>query len=341
MDTPIQLHTTKDDNDPNTTQPIRKSNKLLGFLGLSKDKSKGLKNKTSNQSLYAQAPLQAARFPPVVFQPSQKPSDDSQSDIIAAPVDKPLPTPPPSEIKSFVDIFPKNIAKPVIKTVLPNTQERIEATMQLVYCNKLIFDGQSLELGVKGSLEQDFDEAEHAWIETAGQNPIQQEHLRWLVVKVVEEFVKDDLKGPALIVEVVILGPVLDRDTYRSLLSCFISKFERDVILDIAILQGLVQLIESASSGYLEGDDLVRTLAVLRRGLEGTHGPSSEHMHQIAFAVARLLDVMVNNMVKDVNRTNDHQPLVAILMELKDTTDPILQFQAEYALQAAQYIPDD
>ncbi|KAF9091907.1 hypothetical protein BGX29_010712 [Mortierella sp. GBA35] len=74
-------------------------------------------------------------------------------------------------------------------------------------------------------------------------------HLRWLVTKLVEDFAKDDLKGPTLISEAVILGPVLDRDIYRSLFSCFIAKFEKATILDVTLLQGFVQLIESASSG--------------------------------------------------------------------------------------------
>ncbi|KAG0291715.1 WD_REPEATS_REGION domain-containing protein [Linnemannia gamsii] len=50
---------------------------------------------------------------------------------------------------------------------------------------------------------------------------------------------------------------------------------------------------------------------------------------------------MINCMVKDLNRTEGHQPLACILTELKDTEDSILQFQVNYALQALQYVPDD
>ncbi|KAG9063930.1 hypothetical protein KI688_004044 [Linnemannia hyalina] len=68
---------------------------------------------------------------------------------------------------------------------------------------------------------------------------------------VVEAFITDDIKGSAIIAEVDILGPILDRDTYRSLLSCFISKFEQVTILDSNLLQGLIQLIECVSHGSL------------------------------------------------------------------------------------------
>ncbi|KAF9959349.1 hypothetical protein BGZ72_009811, partial [Mortierella alpina] len=252
-------------------------------------------------------------------------------------------------------------------TGLPKLLDRIEETRQLVYCNRLIRDGllpigpatsdstakeivdksqessptAFSESAANGLQTWKPDEAERKWINVIRQDPIKQEELRWLVTKVVDEFAKDALKGDAIIVEVVLVGPVLDRGTYRNLLSCFIDKFERDALLDVPLLQGLIQLIEGASPGYLNDDDLVKTLAVLRGRLQDIHRPSSEHLYQIVIAISRLLGIMVNGSVSGVNRVEQHQPLLATLRELSDTKDPVLKFQVDYALQALQYIPND
>jgi hypothetical protein len=50
---------------------------------------------------------------------------------------------------------------------------------------------------------------------------------------------------------------------------------------------------------------------------------------------------MVDCEVKDLKREQLHEPLSKYLKELKDSTDPSLVYQAAYAYQALQYIPDD
>ncbi|KAG0265390.1 hypothetical protein BGZ95_003327 [Linnemannia exigua] len=297
---------------------------------------------------------------------------------------------------SISGIFPQDLSKPVIKTGLPTALERIEMTQQLVYSNRLIRDyllaisagataegqpdefvNESQESGATESRESSYsglqqwepDDTEYTWVKA--QDPIQQRHLCGLADKVVAEFVKDGIKEPAVIAEVVILGPVLDRDTYRSLLNSLIAKLTQDVYLNVPVLQGLIQLIEGASPGYLEHSDLIDTLTVLRKRLERSHKPSSniksasndksstgessslehtlylehkasfEHLYQITIAISRVLDVMVNSEVRNVDRTRVHQSLVEALSELQNIADPILQFQVHYALQASQYIPDD
>ncbi|KAG0315149.1 hypothetical protein BGZ97_008543 [Linnemannia gamsii] len=360
---PTQQHATEDsDNSSINTSSPRKRDKLRNVFRF---KSEGLNNKAPNQSLDAQvSPPPAARLPPVT---SKTKDNECRPTTSSSPTYNLLPT-PPTKTKLISGIFPKNLAKPVIKSELPGQQDRIEVTQQLVYCSRLIRDSLSpvrlvnADEGSTGefvggpqhpsptasqkSVADDPEvwkpnEAERTWIELVGDDLIKQDELRWLVAKVVDEFANDLLKGHDLIAEVALVGPVLDRDTYRSLLSCFINKFEHDSLLDVPLLQGLVQLVEGASPGYLVDDDLVKILAVLRRRLQGTHKPSSEHMYQITIAVSRLLDVMVNGEVSGVNRVEQHQPLIATLRELRDTKDPILGFQVEYALQASQYIPND
>ncbi|KAG0301433.1 hypothetical protein BGZ97_002782, partial [Linnemannia gamsii] len=263
--------------------------------------------------------------------------------------DNPSPT-LPTDNQAILGIFPKNLPQPAIKSDLPFFTDRIEEIQQLFYCIRVIFHSQvnfspaaaASERWTGGLVnEAEFHNTESAWIEAIRHDPVRQEHFRSLATKVVETFIEDDFKGHALIAEVVILGPVLGRDIYRSLLSCFVYKVEQDTLLDVALLQGLIQLVESASPGYLEDDDLVKILAVLRRHLEGTHKTTSEHLYQVVIAITRLIDILVNGMVKDVSRTEDHQSLVMALTELKDIVDPTLQFLVGYALQATQYIPDD
>ncbi|KAF8927214.1 hypothetical protein BGZ47_002267, partial [Haplosporangium gracile] len=330
---PTQQHATgDDDSNRSNTPPPRKRDWFFNAIGLSK--SKGVENKASNQSLNTQG----------------------------------SPSPPVTKSEAISDIFPKSLDKPEIKTGLPKLLDRIEETRQLVYCNRLIRDGllpiapatsdkgsteeivgksqessptASQESATNGLQTWKPNEAERKWINVIRQDPIKRDELRWLVTKVVDEFSKDALKGDALIVEVVLVGPVLDRGTYRRLLSCFLDKFERDALLDVLLLQGLIQLVEGASPGYLNDDDLVKTLTVLRRRLQDIHRPSSEHLYQIVIAISRLLDIMVNGSVSGVNRVEQHQPLIATLRELSDTKDPILKFQVDYALQALQYIPND
>ncbi|KAF9144372.1 hypothetical protein BG015_000133 [Linnemannia schmuckeri] len=376
-----QLNPPTDGNGSGTTstKPLRMFDKFLNTLGFSKS-DKNTKNMASNHSLNAQPPLQPVNPVPVDPSVDNVALLGERTAVSNNLKDKPLPTShseaplsstranehvhlPPGQHQSITGIFPMNLSKPAIKTDLPRPQDRIERTDQLVYCNTLLLSSQSSSTSViatdddkalDGSdgngpkalndqerLVSDLDMSECAWLQALKQDPVEQHHLRWLALKVVEEFVKVDIKGPAVIAEAVILGPVLDRSTFRSLLSCFIDRLENATLLEIDVLQGLVQLAEGATSGYVEDDDLVKALAVLRRRLVGTHRSSSEHLYQVILAISRLLDIMVNCMVKDLNRTEDHQPLACILTELKDIEDSILQFQVNYALQALQYVPDD
>ncbi|KAF9900866.1 hypothetical protein EC991_006770 [Linnemannia zychae] len=387
-DSPTHPYVTGDDNNSNDALPVRTRDKIRNFLSLPKSKSKGLKNKSSAQSLNTQNSTQTTGVPLNETKPVVIPAITNLSGSLSAPVGN-ATSAPFRGMKSISDIFSKDLPKPMIKAELPSTLDRIEVTQQLVYAQRLIRHGQSIvSSGVATITERPIsdstnlntptaldkqgrmpDRAERAWIKS--QDPMQQHHLQGLVDNVVAEFAKDDLKGSAAIAEVVILGPILDRNTYRRLLNHLVIRFKQDIYFDVPLLQGLVQLIEDASPGYLEHGDLVDTLGILRERLKQLHKPSSEkkdfakdkssftdksagdhalsldhkasfeQLYQITIAISRLLDVMVNNEVKNVNRISVHQSLVAALSELEDVTDPILQFQVQYALQASQYIPDD
>ncbi|KAF9900032.1 hypothetical protein EC991_008017 [Linnemannia zychae] len=376
-DSPTHPHATGDDNNSSNAQPIRTRDRIRDFIGLPKSKSKGLKNKSSTQSLNTQDSAQTTGMPLNISQSTVILAKINHSGSPSSPVENATPA-PSTRMKNISGIFSKDLPKPTIKTDLPGALDRIEVTQQLVYAQRLILDGQSIvssgvtaitERPTSDSTNQNTptaldkkgwmpDRAERAWIKS--QDPMQQHHLQGLVDNVVAEFAKDDLKGSAAIAEVVILGPILDRNTYRRLLNHLVIRFKQDIYFDVPLLQGLVQLIEDASPGYLEHGDLVDTLGILRERLKQLHKPSSEkkdfakdkssftdksagdhalsldhkasfeQLYQITIAISRLLDVMVNNEVKNVDRISVHQSLVAALAELEDITDPILQLQEQW-----------
>ncbi|KAG0271488.1 hypothetical protein BGZ96_005789, partial [Linnemannia gamsii] len=96
-----------------------------------------------------------------------------------------------------------------------------------------------------------------------------------------------------------------------------------------------VQLIDPcASAGYLVSDDLIRIATVLFKELSVTHIGTSEHALHLTLSLARVLDVMVAGKVKDLNRDRDHQPMMRLLYDLKDSEDVVQRYEAVYAYQA-------
>ncbi|KAF9954608.1 hypothetical protein BGZ72_004452 [Mortierella alpina] len=99
--------------------------------------------------------------------------------------------------------------------------------------------------------------------------------------------------------------------------------------------------LQYAPEGCLDADDLVKILSILRRQLQNTHQQSTEHAYHLTLAVSRLLDVMAEHKVYYVSREEEHEPLSEVLTGLRSSPDPHLVYQASYAFQALQYIPND
>ncbi|KAG9063982.1 hypothetical protein KI688_004096 [Linnemannia hyalina] len=283
---------TKDSDNLDSTQPAKKHGAFRKFLGLK------AKDKTSTQP----SSQQVTPPPPPNF---------------TSPVSNSNPPSPPTtvDLPSRVN-FSENITNPGIKTALPRLQDRIEKVEQLVYCNTLFLQHAS-------SSTPNLDKAELEWLVVMNTDPTEEDRLRWLATRMVEEFVRDATKDSVKIAEIVALGPVLDYEHYRKLLSSIISGFN------------------SNSPGYLDADDLIKILRILRTRLEGTHGQTSEYSFHLTLAVSRLLDVMAEHQVQDLNRVEDHEPLAGVLSGLRGSSDPYLMYQACYAFQALQYVPDD
>ncbi|CAO3565262.1 unnamed protein product [Mortierella alpina] len=243
-------------------------------------------------------------------------------------------------------VFSENVSRTTTGITLPSPDERIDRTSQLALCITLLPKNITPSLRSKGlktafdltnkaSWTASTDGAEQEWIKAIAGNPIKQDYLRWLGSRVVEEFIKHAVKDPIAVSEVVLLGSVLDQAHYRKLLNCFIEELNKSVLLDVDLLQGLIQLVQCASPTYLDADDLVKILSILRVRLIATHQQPSEHLYHLTLAVARLLDVMGEpaHQVKDL--------LAKVLSGLQDSSDPYLMYQALYAFQALQYVPDD
>ncbi|KAF9127955.1 hypothetical protein BGW39_005466, partial [Mortierella sp. 14UC] len=262
--------------------------------------------------------------------------------LIVATAQVPPATPTVTHIPH--NIFLVDAPAPIIRLDTPaNHRARFESTLQLAFCAGLLpkntpslaFESGATDVPV-------LDETGQAWLTAMQDDPSAQSHIRWLISKLVAEFVKDASMGSAAISEVVILGPALCRKDYRSLLSCLIERFDLTVLLNIDLLQGVVQLVQSASPGYLADDDLVRILASLRGRLDSTHALSKAYVYQLVLAVSKVLEVMVIGEVKGLNRQRDHQSLLAVLRGLREVEDdPFLKFQVSYAFQTLLYLPDD
>ncbi|KAF9540963.1 hypothetical protein EC957_003601 [Mortierella hygrophila] len=241
--------------------------------------------------------------------------------------------PPDPRLEVFLWNYP-NFPKPAIRTELPQNLERIEKSEQLVYWCSLLLQ--------RASSSPSLTWAEQKWLEGIDKDSTEQDRLLWIATRMVEEFVPNVASRSSVeIAEVVSLGPILEKGPYRKLLSSIIAAFDDALLLDVTLLQGLVQLVQSNSSGYLEADDLIKILSILRVRLQGTHGQSSEYSYQLVVAVSRVLDVMAEHEVKDLDRVVEHEPLSGVLSSLKGSSDPYMTYQACYAFQALQYVPDN
>ncbi|KAG9070331.1 hypothetical protein KI688_009668 [Linnemannia hyalina] len=345
------------DNKSVSSQRVRKRDKLFGFFRPSTSTPRDNQSQSPKTSLdrFSTASTEANLHRLSII--STQYSGDIEYEVeVSSSVDIEH-TVSISEVKSLascaqpsalpaitrLDVFPQNINAPVVLIALQDFGSRIDTTPQLALCLGLLpnsvvpIDQQEDPLQILWSSTP----AHLAWLGALKEDPVEQERLRWLGARMVDEFAKDASKDLTEIAEMVLIGPVLDNEHYRRLLSCTITAFDQAVLLDVDLLQGLVQLVQSAPSEALLPDDLVKILHVLRVRLQDTHQQSSVHPFHLTLAVSRLLDVMAEHKVKDLDRVEEHEPLSEVLSGLKASSDPYLMYQACYAFQALQYVPNN
>ncbi|KAF8972371.1 hypothetical protein BGZ46_010142 [Entomortierella lignicola] len=230
-------------------------------------------------------------------------------------------------------IFIEDVTPKVAVYDLPGSTESITSTSQLAYC---------LSLLNPSSLSNDvLDETQHAWSQDIVNDPDQKEKCQTMATDIVRAFVRDELKKPNAVVEVVSLTAVLDQQDSRKLLQAFVDGIDHSVLLNTHLLDGLAVLIRNAVQGYIQADDLIKILELLNTRLTDTHKQSTQHIYQISLTMSSVLDSMVDSQVEGLSREQLHEPLSSYLKDFKESSDPYLVYQAAYAYQALQYVPDD
>ncbi|KAF9994302.1 hypothetical protein BGZ80_007862, partial [Entomortierella chlamydospora] len=187
----------------------------------------------------------------------------------------------------------------------------------------------------------ELDQSENDWLQAISNNSDEQERLRTIATDITRAFVRDELKTSDVVAETLSLAAVLKQDESRKLLEAFVDGIDQSLLLKVNLLDGLSRLMKNIPLGNLDSDDLVKILELLSSRLKNTHQQSTEHTYQLATAVSRVLDSMVDSQVEGIEREQLHEPLSQYLKDLQQSSDPCLVYQAAYAYQALQYIPDD
>lgn len=230
-------------------------------------------------------------------------------------------------------IFAMDVPPPFTECKLPKPDERLADTCQLAYC-----------LGVlrASSLPDDVLEP-HArtWLHITEANEDEKDRLTTMATDVVRAFTRDELKDTKAVAEVICLAPVLESQYFRFLLKQFVDGIEYSGLLDTHSLEGLAQVLQGAAPSSIDADDLVRILKLLSARLQGTHKQSPDHRYQLTLAVSHVLDAMADSNVKGLDRVDLHAPLSSYLQDLQASKDPYLVYQAAYAFQALQCVPDN
>jgi len=230
-------------------------------------------------------------------------------------------------------IFAENVNPPAIEFAPPPADERLDDIRQLATCLSLL----------RSSRPSDdlLEPAARDWLKAVEVDADEQERLMMLATEVIRGFVGDELKDAKAVSEVMCLAPVLDQQNFRFLLGQFYSGVDQSDLLNVNHLQGLADLIHGADPGFLVSDDLVKILKLLSTRLLETHLQSSTYIYQLTQAISHVLDAMADTKVNGLDREELHTPLGLYLDKLRGSSDPYLVYQAAYAYQALQYVPDN
>ncbi|KAF9345077.1 hypothetical protein BGX34_005047, partial [Mortierella sp. NVP85] len=230
-------------------------------------------------------------------------------------------------------IFVENIRPPTLQMKLPEPDERLNNTPQLVCCLGLLKMAQSPDTILEPIALK--------WMQTIEKDTDEHERLHGIATDVIRAFKREEIKDAKVIAEVVCLAPVLGKEAFQDLIRVFYSGINHSGLLDFQQLEGLAQLIQGADHGYLSANDLIDILKLLSTRLMDTHQEPSEQMYQLTMALSNVLDAMADTKVTNLDRVKLHEPLSSYLSRLRKNSDPFLEYQAAYAYQALMNVPDD
>ncbi|KAG0282354.1 hypothetical protein BGZ97_009019, partial [Linnemannia gamsii] len=215
---------------------------------------------------------------------------------------------------------------------LPAPGEQLKTTRQLAFCLALLQDSVD---------ETRLDPDTLKWRCNTLKNSNETIRMESITRQVVTGFIEDREKNATVVDEIVHLAQVLDKETSRSLLMSFVDTVSNSTLLHLHAMEGLAKVIQEATPGSIDSDDLVTILQVLHTRLRTIHSPSITYLCHLLFAVSRVLDAMVVAQIGDVDRVALHGPLTTLLHELELDQNPYVAFQAGYATQALLNVSDN
>ncbi|KAG0007566.1 hypothetical protein BGZ80_004504, partial [Entomortierella chlamydospora] len=230
-------------------------------------------------------------------------------------------------------IFDKDATPPFDKCTLPEIGKRISSTPQLAYCLRLLHSSPALK--------EIFNEAERGWTQAATKDPNEQVRLQEMASDLIRVFIRGELKSRDTISEIVCLAPVLDQEDFRKLLQFIIDDINNSSLLRVDMFDGLVHLLRNSQPRDFDVNDLVKILELLSTSLQDIDGQPTQQIYKLTLAVSGILDNMADNYTKGLSREQLHDPLFKYLEGLQSRSEPYLMYQAAYAFQALQYVPDD
>ncbi|KAF9362548.1 hypothetical protein BGX34_005939, partial [Mortierella sp. NVP85] len=228
-------------------------------------------------------------------------------------------------------VFAENKRPPAARFTLPAHGQRLKDTPQLAYCLGLLQTWRSSPDSIR-------DPTALNWLHNIDANEDEMERLTTIATDVV--FALNGINDSKLIAEVLYLAPVLEKAVYRYLFGQFWNAIERSARLDCLHLEGLAQVIRCASPDYLEGDDLIKVLRLFKDKLNVTPEEPLQGMSESVLVLSDVLDAMADTSINDLSREKLHEFLSEYLDGLRAMSDPSLVYQAAYAYQALQRIPD-
>ncbi|GJJ71201.1 hypothetical protein EMPS_03551 [Entomortierella parvispora] len=263
-------------------------------------------------------------------------------------------------------LFPENVARKENEFKPPETIDYIKSTVELVYYHTVLAKAAAIAKASSSppspppvspakdnNLSQPtpppppplptLNSEQAEWVQEMEKTPLEKEYLRQMLNWMIDSYIRDPSKFPEAIREIVLLGPVLDKIQYRNLLNQLIKQFKASTLLDPELVRGMAQLIQDAGIGYLNFDDLTDILTEIRTREE--QHKADEYLFYLTSAVTKILNAMVEDKVEGnsvyLDRIKDHEPTLKILSSLRNNkNDPFLKFQALYAYQAMQWIPN-
>ncbi|KAG0307764.1 hypothetical protein BGZ98_009836 [Dissophora globulifera] len=230
-------------------------------------------------------------------------------------------------------IFARDIHPQLYTGPMPKPDEDLTDTRQLAYCLAL--------LQASPVPYDSLDETRRIWLRNAKADEDEQERLRTMATDLLVEFIRDGLKDEKTTSEIACIALVLESGNFRSLLGIFVDNLKDSALLPIHALEGLDSVIQCAAPGSMDPDDLIKILEYVKLSLQDTNTQSLDHVYRLTRTVSHILDAMVDDEIKDLDRVKLHTPLLLYSKELQRHTDPYMVFQAAYTLQALLRVPDD